>query len=78
MNSSKFNLMMNFLNKNVNPMSMIRQKIMSNPQFQESFARLKNMQQSSGLTEEQFVYQLYKQNGINPEQVKQLSLKMGF
>lgn len=75
--NNRFNAMVQILN-NKNPQEYIKQRIMSNPIFQERLMQIKNMQQSSGLTEEQFVYQLYKQNGINPDQVRQLSQKMGF
>ena len=78
MAGQKFNYMMQILNGNANPQMLIKQKIMQNPNIQQRFSQLKNMQQTSGLSEEEFVMQLYKQNGINPDQVKQLQQKMGF
>lgn len=75
--NQKFNYMMQILNTNGNPQAFLQQKIMQNSNLQQKLEQIRNMQQSSGLSEKDFVMQIYKQNGIEPAQVQQLAQRFG-
>lgn len=69
---NRFNTMVNILNSNGNPNAFIQQRIKSNPKYQQMMNNLNDDFIKSGLTQEQYVYRLFQEKGIDANQVKML------
>lgn len=74
---SRLNVMLDILNSNGNPSVFIEQRLKSNPMYQQMYRQLNDRFMKSGLTQEQFVYQLFQERGISADQVKMLSQRLG-
>jgi hypothetical protein len=74
--NNRLNTMISILNSNGNPRIFVEQRIKSNPAYQQMYRQLNDEFIKSGLTQEQFIFNLFEANGINAEQVKTLAQRL--
>ena len=75
MNNNLIQQIISFMNSGGNPQIMVQQMMRQNPQMQNTLIQIKNM--IGDRSPKEFAMQVAKQKGIAPEEIEELSKRMG-
>ena len=76
-NNNQINQLLQFMNGGGSKEQLINMFAQQNPQFEQAYNFMKNQASSNKMSMEEVAMNIAKQNGIDPNYLKQLASKMG-